>query len=61
MAVVVEQKTPVGRSDVNFGLDLWGSVQELHSEKRKHVIVFCFHNEIYLRVAVVKDLKKRSR
>ena len=32
MAVVVEQKTPVGRSDVNFGLDLWGSVQELHRD-----------------------------
>ena len=26
MAVVVEQKSRVGRFDVNFGLDLWCSV-----------------------------------
>ena len=61
MAVVVEQKSRVGRFDVNFGLDLWCSVQKNTSEKRKHAIVFRFRGEINWRVAVVQDLKERSR
>ena len=33
MALIVEQKTCVRRFYVNLGLDVWGSVQQLHTKK----------------------------
>ncbi len=59
MALVVEQKTRVRRFYVNLGLDVRGSVQQLHTKKGKHSVFLCFHGEIYPWMAIIKDLKKR--
>ena len=34
MALIVEQKTCVRRFYVNLGLDVWGSVQQLHTIRK---------------------------